>query len=119
MFLALRSNHSPTNPLTQRPAFITQRYDYATDKSIEHLFLIPSWDSLRGFYDKIVASSKAESLPEQQVFMLHMEFALLADRVNKGLLGKTMRSLLIRNKFSHLPNLAADFHEVQNTRQGK
>jgi hypothetical protein len=119
LFLALRVNHSATNPLTQKPAFVTERYCYVISKNMDHLFLIPSWGSLRRFYELVTQSTGATVLTDDQVFMLHMEFALLADRARDGLLGEPMRSILIANKYSHLPKLADQFHAAQRARHGK
>jgi hypothetical protein len=54
MFLGLRrSNHSPTNPLTRKPNFITERFNNAYEKHRDILYKIPGWASVRRFYDEI------------------------------------------------------------------
>lgn len=106
-FLPLRKqNHSPTNPLTQKPSFNTERYDHAYDKSRDHLYHIPGWDSLKRFYSAIKNANAAESLTDDEVFHLTMEFALLAERIQQGILGPTIRQKLVNNKFSSLPKVA-------------
>jgi hypothetical protein len=96
LFLSLRQqNHSPTNPLTQRPRFNTERYDHVHQTNRDHLYEIPSWDSLKRFYGEVKAVSGTESLTDEQVLRLHMEFALLEDRIKDGILGRRMKAILV------------------------
>ena len=106
-FIPLRkNNHTPDNPLTQKPSFNTERFDYAYEKNRDHLYHIPGWDSLKRFYDAIKKVNEAERLRDDEVFQLNMEFALLAERIQQGILGPTIRQRLLKNKFSSLPKIA-------------
>jgi hypothetical protein len=103
-----RETHSPKNPVTQKPSLNIERYNYAYEKNRDHLYHIPGWDSLKRFYDAIKLVNAAEMLTDEEVFRLTMEFALLAERIQEGILGQTMRRKLIQSKFSHLPVVAND-----------
>lgn len=113
LFLALRQGaHDPNNPLTQKPSFDTERYDYAYEKDRPTLYELASWGSLKRFYDEVKKAAGAVRLTDDQVMQLTTEFALLADRIEDGILGRQMKAILIDSKFSHLPRVAA-----QNTLQ--
>lgn len=114
LFLAVRQeNHGPNNPLTQKPTFDTERYDYAYDKDRAVLYQLPSWGSLKRFYDEIKRATQAQRLTDEQVMQLVMEFALLEDRIKDGILGRQMKAILIDSKFSHLPMVATQHKPPQ------
>ena len=108
LFLTLRQGADvPNNPLTRKPSFDTERYDYAYEKDRTTLYQLPSWSSLKRFYDEVVKAKNAESLTDNQVAQLVMEFALLADCIERGILGRYMKYILIDSRASHLPRVAA------------
>ena len=45
-------------------------------------------------------ATKDERLRDDEVFQLNMEFALLAERIQQGILRRTIRQRLLKNKFS-------------------
>ena len=106
LFLAIRKNHTPTNALTQKPTFDTERYDYFYDKNRDVLYQIPSWGSLKRFYDEVKKATDAATLSEDEVNRLLIEFKLLEDRIRDGLLGKRFMQVLLDKKFSQLIKLA-------------
>lgn len=111
-FLNLRqANHSPTNRLTQKPQFDTERYDHAYANNRDHLYEIPSWDSLKRFYDAVKKATTAEVLTDDEVSRLLIEFELLEDRINDGILGAQMKTVLIKNKLSFLTKLTAQYRK--------
>src|SRR5262249_28170173 len=110
LFLAVRNSaHSPDNPMTQKPSFDTERFDYAYEKDRVTLYQLPSWDSLKRFYGEIKKTQEMKSLTDDQVARLVMEFGLLSSRASDGLLGRQLKSLLIDNEFSHLPKVALQY----------
>jgi hypothetical protein len=114
IFRSIRNGaHSPNNPLTQKPPFDTERYDYAYEKDRTVLYQLSSWGSLKRFYDEVRKAKQANSLTDDEVMRLTMEFALLADRIKDGILGRQMKAILINSKFSHLPKVAAQHKPSQ------
>lgn len=113
LFYTLRlKNHRTTNQLTQRPQFTTDRYDHAYEKNRDHLYQIPSWDSLSRFYGEVKKTMEAKSLTDDEVFRLLREFALLEDRIKDGILGRRMKAILIDNKFSFLTRLGREYRTL-------
>jgi hypothetical protein len=107
-FLQMRKQvPSPENPMTQKPGFNTERFQYAYDNNRDHLYHIPGWDSLKRFYDAIEEVKRKDSrLSDDEMFHLNMEFALLAERAQQGIFGPVFKKVLIDNKFSNLPKVA-------------
>ncbi len=106
-FLHLRNQVPSTeNPITQKPHLSTERFDYAFEKNRDHLYNIPAWESLRRFYDAVKQAKSLTRLTDKDIFYLNMEFALLAERTEQGILGPTLKKKLIENKFSNLKKVA-------------
>jgi hypothetical protein len=93
---------TPGKESAESPRFSTERFDYAHTGHRDVLYEMPSWDSLKQFYDAIKNSQKMMGISKTGVFDLLYRFSLLEERVEQGLLGPQFKSILLRQKTSNL-----------------